>query len=143
MYENAEERLNELLSSDPKLKEEWEGSFKLKNDPRITKLGSFLRKTSLDELPQFFNVFAGDMSFVGPRPVLAQELERFYGDYAVFYKMALPGITGLWQVSGRSDTAYTVRIVQDAWYVYNWTLWLDVVLIFSTPFAVFFRRGAY
>jgi undecaprenyl-phosphate galactose phosphotransferase len=143
MYKDAEERLKGLLANDPKLKAEWESSYKLRNDPRVTKLGKFLRKTSLDELPQFFNVFLGDMSFVGPRPVLKEELEKYYGDYAVFYKSATPGITGLWQVSGRSDTSYGLRVVQDAWYVYNWTLWLDIVLIFSTPVAVIFRRGAY
>ncbi|MDR2401810.1 MAG: exopolysaccharide biosynthesis polyprenyl glycosylphosphotransferase [Deferribacteraceae bacterium] len=143
MYKDAEERLKELLANDPALKAEWEESYKLKNDPRVTKLGAFLRQTSLDELPQFFNVFLGDMSFVGPRPVLKEELEKYYGEYAVFYKLTTPGITGLWQVSGRSDIAYGLRVIQDAWYVYNWTLWLDVVLIFSTPIAVIRRRGAY
>jgi undecaprenyl-phosphate galactose phosphotransferase len=143
MYKDAETRLKELLASDPKLQAEWEESFKLKNDPRVTKFGKFLRKTSLDELPQYFNVFLGDMSFVGPRPVINEEIEKYYGDYAVFYKLTTPGITGLWQVSGRSDTVYSLRVIQDAWYVYNWTLWLDIVLIFSTPLAVIRRRGAY
>ncbi|MDR2104504.1 MAG: exopolysaccharide biosynthesis polyprenyl glycosylphosphotransferase [Deferribacteraceae bacterium] len=144
MHKDAEIRLKELLARDPKLKAEWDESFKLKDDPRVTRLGKFLRKTSLDELPQFFNVFLGDMSFVGPRPVLKEELERYYGeDYSFYYKLTAPGITGLWQVSGRSDTSYPLRVAQDAWYVYNWTLWLDIVLIFSTPLAVLRRRGAY
>lgn len=142
MYKDSKERLAKLLE-DPEIREEWEANYKLKNDPRVTKIGSFLRKTSLDELPQFINVFKGEMSFVGPRPVLRDELEKYYKDKAVYYTMATPGITGLWQISGRSDVSYDERVSMDCWYVYNWSLWLDIVILFGTPAAVLARKGAY
>jgi undecaprenyl-phosphate galactose phosphotransferase len=143
MYKDSKERLAEMLANDPAVKAEWEAFYKLKDDPRITPLGKFLRKSSLDELPQFFNVFLGNMSFVGPRPVLKDELDRYYKEKTVYYNMATPGITGLWQVSGRNDTTYDDRISMDCWYVFNWSLWLDIVILFSTPLVVIFRRGAY
>ncbi len=143
MYRDAEERLEKLLESDPKIKEEWEKNFKLKNDPRVTKIGAFLRKTSLDELPQIFNVLKGQMNFVGPRPVVQEELDRYYKDDALYYFMIKPGITGLWQVSGRSDTDYDFRIATDKWYVFNWSLWLDIVILFKTVKIVLKREGAY
>ncbi len=114
----------------------------IKNDPRITKIGQFLRKTSLDELPQLWNVFRGEMSLVGPRPVIEKELERYAGD-ADYYLMAKPGMTGLWQVSGRNDVNYDVRVYFDAWYVKNWSLWNDIAILFKTINVVLRRDGAY
>ena len=142
MYQDADKRLAEMLK-DPEVKAEWEQFYKLKNDPRITKLGSFLRKSSLDELPQFFNVLRGEMSFVGPRPVLKDEIDKYYGRKAVYYNMATPGITGLWQINGRNDLSYGERVDMDAWYVFNWSLWLDIVILISTPVVVLVRKGAY
>ena len=143
MYKDAKERLEELLKSDKCIKEEWESCFKLKNDPRITKVGKFLRKTSLDELPQIFNVLLGHMNFVGPRPVIQEEIDNYYKEDAEYYFMVKPGITGLWQVSGRSDTDYEFRVTTDRWYVVNWTLWLDIVILLKTVSVVFKRDGAY
>lgn len=143
MYINAKERLENILEKDPKTKEEWKRNFKLKNDPRVTRIGAFLRKTSLDELPQVFNVLRGDMNFVGPRPVLQEELDRYYKEDASYYYMVKPGITGLWQVSGRSDTDYDFRVKTDKWYVMNWSLWLDIVILLKTIKVVVKREGAY
>lgn len=143
MYYDAQERLQKLLAEDPEAKEEWETCYKLKNDPRVTKVGSFLRKTSLDELPQIFNVLRGEMNFVGPRPVIPEEIEKYYKEDAEYYFMVKPGITGLWQVSGRSDTDYDFRVKTDKWYVSNWSLWLDVVILLKTIKVVLKRDGAY
>ncbi len=143
MYVDAEERLKELLERDPEAREEWNRHFKLKNDPRITPIGRFLRKYSLDELPQLFNVLKGEMSLVGPRPVKKEELEKYYGEYAQFYMMVLPGITGLWQVSGRSNLTYEDRVKLDTWYVLNWSLWLDITILVKTPIVVLKKEGAY
>ncbi|GIU00849.1 undecaprenyl-phosphate galactose phosphotransferase WbaP [Sulfurovum sp. TSL6] len=143
MYSDAKERLEKLLAEDEEIKKEWETNFKLKNDPRVTKIGAFLRKTSLDELPQIFNVLKGEMNFVGPRPVIQQEIDQYYKDDAEYYFMVKPGITGLWQVSGRSDTDYDFRVATDKWYVSNWSLWLDIVILFKTVKVVLFREGAY
>jgi Undecaprenyl-phosphate galactose phosphotransferase WbaP len=143
MYKDADVRLKEILSKDPVQKKEWDTYFKLKNDPRITKTGRFLRETSLDELPQIINVFVGDMSLVGPRPVLEQELEEYYGDYALYYNSVRPGISGLWQVSGRNDVDYEKRVALDTWYVLNWSLWFDLVILYKTVFVVLNRKGAY
>ena len=143
MYVDADRRLKEILESDPQARKEWERNFKLKNDPRVTKVGRFLRKTSLDELPQIFNVLLGQMSFVGPRPVVKKEIEKYYRDKAEFYFRVKPGITGLWQVSGRSDTDYDFRVKLDVWYVLNWSLWLDIILIFKTIKCVIKGEGAY
>ena len=142
MCVDAKEKLAELLANDPAAREEWERDFKLKNDPRITKSGAFLRKTSLDELPQIFNVLKGEMSLVGPRPIIQEELER-YGEFVGDYLMVKPGITGMWQVSGRSDIEYAERVQLDTWYVRNWSVWIDVVLLFKTFAVVLMRKGAY
>ncbi|MDO4920364.1 MAG: undecaprenyl-phosphate galactose phosphotransferase WbaP [Phascolarctobacterium sp.] len=142
MCVDAKEKLAELLANDPAARAEWEKDFKLKNDPRITKSGAFLRKTSLDELPQIFNVLRGEMSLVGPRPIIAEELVR-YGEYVGDYLMVKPGITGMWQVSGRSDTTYNERVQLDSWYVRNWSVWLDVMLLWRTGKSVCKCKGAY
>ena len=144
MYVDAEERLKEILSKDPEAKREWERTFKLKNDPRVTPIGKFLRKTSLDELPQFFNVLKGDMSVVGPRPVVEDELKKFYRDKAVLYKSVKPGMTGYWQVEGRSDVDnYEERVRMDEWYIQNQSLLLDLKIILKTIKVMFTGKGAY
>ena len=142
MCVDAKEKLEELLENDPEARTEWERDFKLKNDPRITKSGAFLRKTSLDELPQIFNVLRGEMSLVGPRPIIREELER-YGEHAADYLMVKPGITGMWQVSGRSDIDYVERVSLDSWYVRNWSIWLDILLLWRTLKVVVCKKGAY
>ncbi|HAF96582.1 MAG: hypothetical protein A2X34_08240 [Elusimicrobia bacterium GWC2_51_8] len=141
MYLDAEERLNAILKTDPKAKEEWEKFWKLKDDPRITKAGQWLRSTSLDELPQVINVLKGEMSLIGPRPYLPREKEFLADEGATILKLP-PGITGLWQISGRSDTSCDFRITMDSWYVKNWDLWLDIMIIFKTVGVVFNREGA-
>ena len=142
MCVDAKIKLEELLETDPEAKAEWERDFKLRNDPRVTKSGAFLRKTSLDELPQIFNVLKGEMSLVGPRPIIQEELER-YGEYVGDYLMVKPGITGMWQVSGRSDIDYEERVLLDSWYVRNWSVWTDIVMLFKTFKVVLLRKGAY
>ena len=142
MCVDAKAKLEELLETDPEAKAEWERDFKLRNDPRVTKSGAFLRKTSLDELPQIFNVLKGEMSLVGPRPIIHEELER-YGEYVDDYLMVKPGITGMWQVSGRSDIDYEERVLLDSWYVRNWSVWIDIVMLFKTFKVVLLRKGAY
>ena len=145
MYLNAEERLQEMLANDEELREEFYKNFKLKNDPRITKVGDFLRKTSLDEFPQFLNVLKGDMSMVGPRPVVQKEVDMYYGSKTgqkVF--MVKPGITGMWQAHGRSDIEdYDERIALDMYYMRNWSIWLDMVIIIKTIKNVLQKKGAY
>ena len=117
--------------------------FRLENDPRVTRLGRFLRKTSLDELPQLLNVVRGEMSLVGPRPVVLDELE-LYGEAEIYYLQVRPGLTGLWQISGRNDVDYERRVSLDAWYVRNWTLWYDILILFRTLLVVPGKRnGAY
>lgn len=143
MYFDASRRLKELFKNEPNMKKEWAENFKIKNDPRVTRIGSFLRKTSLDELPQIFNVLKGEMNFVGPRPVIQEEIDNYYKKDAQYYFMVKPGITGLWQVSGRSDTDYNYRIETDKWYVLNWSLWLDIVILVKTIKVVFKKEGAY
>ena len=142
MVANSQEVLEHLLATDPKAREEWDREFKLKNDPRITKSGEFLRKTSLDELPQLLNVLKGEMSLVGPRPIVKKEIEK-YDIYIREYYSVLPGITGMWQCSGRSDIDYPERVRMDAWYVHNWSIWLDIVMIWRTFGAVLKQKGAY
>ena len=144
MVENADIKLEQLLSEDPKLRREWNANFKLQNDPRVTKLGKFLRKTSLDELPQFFNVLKGEMSVVGARPIVDQELTEFYKESAGRYCSMKPGITGPWQVERRSDTSasYDERVNMDDWYILNYSLWTDIKIIFKTIKRVFDGRGA-
>jgi Undecaprenyl-phosphate galactose phosphotransferase WbaP len=142
MVVDAKERLVHLLATSPQARAEWEKDFKLKNDPRINAIGHFLRRTSLDELPQLWNVLRGDMSLVGPRPVVQDELLR-YGYDVSYYLQVRPGITGLWQVSGRNDVDYETRVYLDAWYVKNWALWNDIAILFKTVRVVFDRSGAY
>lgn len=141
MYVDADMRLKSLLASDPTLAEEFEERFKLKDDPRITPFGRFLRKTSLDELPQLFNVFGGSMALVGPRPIVDAEVKYYGSEYKVVFSVK-PGITGLWQVSGRSDTDYRRRVALDAYYVQNWSPWMDIWILIRTTFAVVLMRGA-
>lgn len=142
MCVDAEDKLEELLETNPKAKKEWEENFKLKHDPRVTRSGNFLRSTSLDELPQIFNVLKGEMSLVGPRPIIEEEI-HYYGKYIDDYYMVRPGITGIWQTSGRSDTGYEQRVQMDTWYVRNWDFWFDVVLLWRTMKVVIGRKGAY
>lgn len=142
MVVNSKEVLEHLLATDPEAKAEWDKDFKLRNDPRITKVGAFIRKTSLDELPQLFNVLKGEMSLVGPRPIIKDELERYEEDVD-YYLMAKPGMTGLWQVSGRNDVDYETRVYFDSWYVKNWSLWNDIAILFKTINVVLKRDGAY
>jgi undecaprenyl-phosphate galactose phosphotransferase len=142
MVVNSAEVLAELLARDPDARAEWEKDFKLKNDPRVNRFGNFLRRSSIDELPQLWNVLRGDMSLVGPRPVVQAELERYQDDVA-YYLMSRPGMTGLWQVSGRNDVDYGTRVYFDAWYVKNWSLWTDLVILFKTVAVVLKRAGAY
>ncbi|WP_265555301.1 undecaprenyl-phosphate galactose phosphotransferase WbaP [Serratia grimesii] len=142
MVTNSQEVLQELLEKSPEARAEWEKDFKLKDDPRVTKIGAFIRKTSLDELPQLWNVFRGEMSLVGPRPIVEAELER-YAEDVDYYLMAKPGMTGLWQVSGRNDIDYATRVYFDAWYVKNWALWNDIAILFKTISVVLKRDGAY
>ena len=142
MAVNADVLLKELLERDPLARAEWDRDFKLKNDPRITSIGHFLRKTSLDELPQLWNVLKGEMSLVGPRPVVDAELER-YGTQLDYYLEAKPGVTGLWQVSGRNDVSYDTRVYLDAWYVKNWSLFNDIVILLKTVKVIFKKDGAY
>ncbi len=142
MVRDAESLLEDLLARDPEARAEWDHSRKLKNDPRVSKVGNLLRKTSLDELPQLWNVLRGEMSLVGPRPVVKDELKR-YGDDVIYYLMTRPGITGLWQVSGRNDVGYDTRVYLDSWYVKNWSLWTDIAILFKTIEVVFGKRGAY
>ncbi len=142
MILNSQQVLQEVLRTDPQARAEWERDFKLKNDPRITAVGHFLRRTSLDELPQLWNVLKGDMSLVGPRPIVQAELERYKKDVG-FYLLDKPGMTGLWQISGRNDVDYKTRVYFDSWYVKNWSLWTDIVILFKTVTVVLRRDGAY
>ncbi len=142
MVNNADEALEKYLKENPEARKEWEENFKLENDPRVTKLGAFLRKTSLDELPQVFNVLKGEMSLVGPRPIVQAEVEK-YGENIREYYMVRPGITGMWQASGRSDTTYEERVFMDTWYVKNWSIWLDIKYLVRTFTVVIKREGAY
>lgn len=138
MYVNG----NEILEKNPELKAELEANHKLKVDPRITRVGAFLRKTSLDELPQFFNVWRNEMSVVGPRMISPEEM-KMYNQWGINLLTVKPGITGLWQVSGRSDVTYDERVRLDMQYIRNWNIWLDIQLLIETPKAVFRQRGAY
>lgn len=142
MQSDAEDKLKQMLEGDEILRHEWETTWKLRDDPRVTKIGRYLRKSSLDELPQIFNVLRGEMSLVGPRPYLPRELTQIRENVKVIGS-AKPGITGLWQVSGRSDTGYPYRVKLDLWYVMNWSLWLDIAIIFKTIRVVLKAEGAY
>lgn len=142
MHRDAETKLKSVLDSDPTLKAEFEATHKLKNDPRVTRVGAFLRKTSLDELPQLANVLLGTMSLVGPRPIVQSEVAK-YGEIYAVYKQVRPGMTGYWQANGRSDTSYDERVGMDNFYVTNWTPWLDMAILIQTLKVVAMGRGAY
>lgn len=142
MVVDAQKRLEELLASDPAAAKEWAETQKLVADPRVTRVGSFLRKTSLDELPQLWNVMKGEMSLVGPRPIIDEEIEKYQDDYR-YYTQVRPGLTGAWQVSGRSDTSYEFRVELDTFYVRNWNLWIDLDILIKTVGVVLKREGAY
>ncbi|MDR1468114.1 MAG: undecaprenyl-phosphate galactose phosphotransferase WbaP [Spirochaetaceae bacterium] len=142
MAKNAEEILKQLLDSDPLIRKEWDENHKIKNDPRITTFGKFLRKTSLDEFPQLINVLKGEMSLVGPRPIVDDEIKK-YGDNFKRIFSVKPGISGLWQVSGRSDTDYFDRVSFDTYYLQSWSIWLDLWVLYKTIGVVFGRKGAY
>lgn len=138
---NADEALQRLLATDPVAAQEWAESQKLTSDPRITPLGAFLRRSSLDELPQLFNIVTGDMSFVGPRPIVAAERER-YGEAFTHCFSVPPGLTGLWQISGRSDCSYATRVSLDSQYASEWHLLLDAKILVKTVPAVLLQKGS-
>ena len=140
MRPDAERLLNDLLAQDPQLRAEWQVNYKLREDPRTTRLGRFLRRTSLDELPQLINVLRGEMSLVGPRPLLLEEVPHHKAGIHLYKKM-LPGMTGMWQVSGRNDLDYARRMRLNNWYVHNWSLWHDLVILLKTVVAVVRQRG--
>jgi exopolysaccharide production protein ExoY len=142
MAADAEARLNDLLARDPAARAEWEKDHKLRNDPRVTKLGAFLRKSSLDELPQLINVLKGEMSLVGPRPIVDAEAAK-YGRRFRFYASVKPGITGLWQVSGRNDTSYRTRVAMDCVYASHRNVLMDARILVATVPAVLMSRGSY
>lgn len=151
MYQNADERLHELIQNDPDFKKEWDIYQKVQKDPRITPIGRILRRTSLDELPQFWNVLKGDLSVVGPRPPTLMappeqasvEIKRLYGDKTRIILSVRPGITGVWQVSGRSQITFEERCAIEERYATNHTLWQDLVVIAKTVPAVLFSKGAF
>ncbi|WP_042281334.1 sugar transferase [Candidatus Protochlamydia sp. R18] len=144
MYQDADQRLKDILNENSHLKKEWDNCFKLKNDPRITSIGNFLRKTSLDELPQFWNVLKGDLSVVGPRPIVQAEVDKYLGLKAYKILSIRPGLTGPWQVSGRSDiNCYQKRILLDEYYVDHRSMVLDLKLIAKTIPTMLFSKGAY
>lgn len=141
MVKDASRALEKHLETNPALRAEWKAEQKLAMDPRVTRFGSFLRKWSIDELPQLVNVLIGDMSLVGPRPIVATEIKR-YADSFSLYKKVAPGMTGLWQVSGRNAVSYDRRVEMDVYYIRNWSIWFDLYILTRTPSAVFKRRGA-
>ncbi|MGL5312118.1 MAG: sugar transferase [Peptostreptococcaceae bacterium] len=145
MYIDAEERLEKMLAEDEEVRNEFYTNFKLKNDPRITPAGAFLRRTSLDEFPQFLNVLKGEMSLVGPRPVVQKEVDMYYGtEMGKKIFQVKPGITGMWQANGRSDVEdYDERIALDLYYIRNWSLWLDIIILIKTVKNVIGKKGAY
>lgn len=142
MVKNGEEVLAQHLDANPSLRAEWNATRKLKDDPRVTQFGKLLRKNSVDEIPQLFNVIRGEMSLVGPRPIVTSEAE-LYGAHFADYIRVRPGLTGLWQVSGRSDTSYDTRIALDVRYIAEQSLWGDVVIMAKTIPAVLSSRGSY
>jgi Undecaprenyl-phosphate galactose phosphotransferase WbaP len=142
MMAGASDMLEWHLRAHPEMAAEWQRNRKLRRDPRVTCLGRFLRRTSLDELPQLWNVLLGDMSLVGPRPIVTEEIEKYSEAYRVYTRVR-PGLTGLWQVSGRNDTGYDERVALDTYYVRNWSPWLDAYLLARTVTAVLARAGAY
>lgn len=143
MYTDADKRTEELFK-DPEILADYKKGIKLKHDPRLTKIGKLLRKTSIDELPQIFNVLRGEMSLVGPRPLMQSDVDFAYGDYVAkkIYTVK-PGMTGFWQVSGRSDVDTDIRREMNLYYIRNWSLWLDIVILIRTAYAVISKKGAY
>ncbi len=142
MVVDSEKALKNYLAKNPEAAKEWQEEWKLREDPRITRIGHFLRKWSLDELPQLLNVLRGEMSLVGPRPVVVQETAKYSSDVQYYYSVR-PGLTGLWQVSGRSDVSYPMRVHMDSWYVRNWSVWHDLIIILKTFRVLIKRSGAY
>jgi Undecaprenyl-phosphate galactose phosphotransferase WbaP len=142
MHVDAERMLNECLQRHPSLQAEWEKNQKLRDDPRVTRIGRFLRKTSLDELPQLWNVFRGEMSLTGPRPIVDAEVSKYEKEYEL-YRRIRPGMSGSWQVGGRSEVDYKARVAMDSYYVRNWSVWLDIIILVRTVKIVLFSRGAY
>ncbi|XGB42720.1 MAG: undecaprenyl-phosphate galactose phosphotransferase WbaP [Nodosilinea sp. LVE1205-7] len=142
MVENADQVLENYLQANPVLRQQWDADHKLRYDPRVTTIGRLLRRTSLDELPQLWNVLRGEMSLVGPRPIVGDEIERYAETYRL-YTRVLPGLTGLWQVSGRNNISYPARVNLDAYYVRNWSVWLDIYILVRTIWVVITGEGAY
>lgn len=142
MVTNSSEVLKRHLEKTPAANAEWQRDFKLRDDPRVTRVGKILRKTSLDELPQLINVLKGDMSIVGPRPIIVAETKKYSNDISHYYRVR-PGITGLWQASGRNDVSYAERVHMDTWYVHNWSVWHDIAIICKTIPSLLNRNGAY
>ncbi len=142
MVRDAENRLQHLLANDPAMRAEWDATQKLRKDPRLTRTGGFLRRFSIDELPQLWNIIKGEMSIVGPRPIVDNEVRR-YGDDIRFYDAVRPGVVGLWQVSGRNDTTYDERVALDVEYALSRSLAYDVAILFRAVPAVLLSRGAY
>jgi len=142
MRQDAQQRLDQMLANDPEAAAEWAQYQKLRKDPRVTPLGTFLRKSSLDELPQLLNIVRGEMSVIGPRPVTSGEIHRYGGDYA-YYVAVRPGVLGLWQVSGRNALTYPERIAMDVKYVKTWSIWADLMILVRAVPVVLFGIGAY
>jgi exopolysaccharide production protein ExoY len=142
MMVDADAVLEQYLRESPEAAQEWRQTRKLKSDPRITSVGAVLRQLSLDELPQLINIIRGEMSVVGPRPIVSDEI-TLYGSHAPFYLRARPGLTGAWQVSGRNDVSYEGRVALDRAYVGNWSLWIDIKIVLRTIPAVITARGTY
>jgi len=142
MVIDADSRLKKILEDKPELKKEWEENHKLHNDPRITPIGKFIRRTSIDEFPQLLNILKGEMSIVGPRPIVDAEIEKYGEDYNRVFSIK-PGLTGLWQVSGRSNSNYLDRVAYDVYYLQSWSVWLDLWIIFKTFGVVLIGKGAY
>jgi Undecaprenyl-phosphate galactose phosphotransferase WbaP len=142
MVADSQKQLEKLLESDTEIEKEWKTYHKLANDPRVTRIGRILRRTSIDEFPQLLNILKGEMTLVGPRPIVDAEVEKYGEDYSRIFSIK-PGLTGLWQVSGRSNTNYEERIVYDTFYLQSWSIWMDLWVIFKTFGAVVQGRGAY
>jgi exopolysaccharide production protein ExoY len=142
MYEDSDHLLEQRLSTSAEAREEWARAQKLRDDPRVTPIGRMLRKTSLDEIPQLLNVLAGDMSIVGPRPIVDEERHK-YGRFFPTYTCALPGITGLWQVSGRCEVDYPERVLLDVQYIEQWSLRMEITILLKTMYVILHSRGAY
>ncbi len=142
MVANADAALQKYLSEHPERRAEWRYSHKLKQDPRVTRVGRLLRRSSLDELPQLWNVLRGDMSLIGPRPIVEEEMAK-YGPAISLYQQVLPGLTGLWQVSGRADTSYLRRVDLDCEYIRRWSFRMDLKILWTTVRVVLYGHGAY